>query len=90
MAILYGKVVADLGLTRGVHIYEELLKEVMTGAQVTMMASELLKDELGRIQTILDDVVEWMEEHEYEPLAHLRGSRSQRNVADPAAFERAN
>ena len=31
-----------------------------------------------------------MEEHEYESVAQMQGSMSQRNVAEPAAFERAN
>ena len=32
----------------------------------------------------------WMDEHEYESIAQMRGSMSQRAVAEPAAFERAN
>ena len=32
----------------------------------------------------------WMEEHEYESISQMRGSMSQRAVAEPAAFERAN
>ena len=33
---------------------------------------------------------QWLEEHEYESVAQLQGSMSQQNVAEPAAFERAN
>jgi len=32
----------------------------------------------------------WMEEHEYESVAQMKGSLSHRAVAEPAAFERAN
>ena len=32
----------------------------------------------------------WLEEHEYESVRQACGSMSQRNVAEPAAFERAN
>jgi len=39
---------------------------------------------------ILNDLQEWMEEHEYESITQMRGSMSQRAVAEPAAFERAN
>jgi dihydroorotate dehydrogenase (fumarate) len=31
-----------------------------------------------------------MEEHEYESIQQMQGSMSQRAVADPAAFQRAN
>jgi dihydroorotate dehydrogenase (fumarate) len=31
-----------------------------------------------------------MEEHEYTSIAQMCGSMSQKNVAEPAAFERAN
>jgi dihydroorotate dehydrogenase (fumarate) len=31
-----------------------------------------------------------MDEYEYVSVAQMRGSMSQRNVAEPAAFERAN
>jgi dihydroorotate dehydrogenase (fumarate) len=31
-----------------------------------------------------------METHEYESIKQMQGSMSQRNVAQPAAFERAN
>ena len=32
----------------------------------------------------------WMEEHEYESIRQMCGSMSQRNVPNPAAFQRAN
>ena len=33
---------------------------------------------------------DWMDEHEYESISQMRGSTSQTNIAEPAAFERAN
>ena len=35
-------------------------------------------------------VREWLEEHEYNSIEQMQGSLSQKNVAHPAAFERAN
>ena len=90
VAILHGRVAADLAITSGVHTHLDVVKGLMAGARVTMMASELLANGVGRIQTILDAVVAWMEEHDYESVAQMQGSMSQQNVADPAAFERAN
>jgi len=89
-AILYGRVPVDLAITTGVHTYQDVLKGLMAGAKVTMMASELLQNGLGRIGQILQELQAWMEEHEYASVQQMIGSMSQKNVAEPAAFERAN
>ncbi|MGQ9632231.1 MAG: dihydroorotate dehydrogenase-like protein [bacterium] len=90
VAILYGRIPVDFAITTGVHTHEDVLKALMAGANVAMMASELLRNGVRRIGEILNDMAKWMEEHEYESVAQLRGIMSQRNVAEPAAFERAN
>ncbi len=90
VAILYGRIKADLAITSGVHTYEDVLKGVMAGAKVTMMASELLRNGTERIQVILDEVTRWMTEHEYESVNQMQGSMSQLHVADPTTYERAN
>ena len=89
-AVLYGRVAVDIAITSGVHTHEDVLKGMMAGANVTMMASGLLCNGPDRIGAIVEDLKRWMEEHEYESIQQMRGSMSQRNVAEPAAFERAN
>ncbi len=90
IAILYGKVKADLAATSGVQSHTDVLKVMMAGGKVAMIASELLRKGPGRISEILDDLKLWMEEHEYESIEQMQGSLSMRSVANPAAFERAN
>jgi dihydroorotate dehydrogenase (fumarate) len=90
IAILHGRIACDLALTSGVHSAEDVLKAMMAGANVAMMTSELLANGVYRIADILDDLRRWMIDHEYESIAQMRGSMSQRAVAQPAAFERAN
>jgi len=90
IAILYGRVETDLALTTGVHNVEDVLKGLMAGSAVTMMASELLRNGIGRIGEILVDMERWLDEYEYESIAQLQGSLSQINCSEPAAFERAN
>ncbi|MER3500037.1 MAG: dihydroorotate dehydrogenase-like protein [Candidatus Fervidibacterota bacterium] len=89
-AILYGRVPVDLAITTGVHTYRDVLKGLMAGAKVTMMASELLQNGIGRIGQILQEMQSWMEEYEYSSVQQMIGSVSQKNVVEPAAFERAN
>ena len=90
IAILYGRVETDLALTTGVHTVEDVLKGLMAGAQVTMLASELLRNGIGRLNDILVDLERWLVEYEYESVNQLLGSLSQENCSEPAAFERAN
>jgi dihydroorotate dehydrogenase (fumarate) len=90
VAILHGRVPVDFAITSGVHTYEDVLKGMMAGAKVTMMASELLRNGVDRIGQILDEISQWLDEHEYESIAQMQGSMSQQNTAEPAAFERAN
>lgn len=90
IAILYGRVHADLALTSGIHQAEDVAKAVMAGASVAMMASELIAHGVRRVTTILAELETWLQDHDYDSLAQMRGSMSQRGVAEPAAFERAH
>ncbi|RMI06748.1 MAG: dihydroorotate dehydrogenase-like protein [Calditrichaeota bacterium] len=90
IAILYGKIRAGLAATSGVHTAEDVLKLVMAGADVTMMASALLKEGPDVLTRILNDLEKWMEEHEYESIRQMKGSMSFQHVAEPAAWVRAN
>lgn len=90
VAILYGRVPVDFAITSGVHGRDDVLKGLMAGAKVTMMASELLRNGVKRIGEIRDELLQWLEEHEYESVAQMQGSMSQKNVAEPDVFERAN
>ena len=90
IAILYGHLKTDFALTTGVHTTEDVIKGVMAGANVTMMASELLQKGIGRVAEIQAGLENWLVEHEYDSIQQMRGSMSQKSVAEPAAFERAN
>jgi dihydroorotate dehydrogenase (fumarate) len=90
IAILYGKVKADLALTSGIHNHEDVIKAIMAGANVAMSTSAILKQGPDIIKTILLGVETWMTDHEYESIKQMSGSMSQGAVAEPAAFERAN
>jgi dihydroorotate dehydrogenase (fumarate) len=90
IALLYNRIRPDLAITGGVHTAEDALKGVMAGARVTMTTSALLRHGIPYLEKIEEDMLEWMEEHEYESVKQMRGSMSSQAVAEPAAFERAN
>lgn len=90
IAILYGKIDVDFGLTGGVHTGSDVLKAMMAGARVTTIASEFLQNGIKRVPELLAEISEWMDTHDYDSIKQMQGSMSQESVAEPAAFERAN
>jgi len=90
IAILHGRVKASLAATSGIHTAADVLKVVMAGADVAMMCSALLKHGPDHLRQVLTELREWMLEHEYVSIQQMKGSMSQKSVADPSAFERAN
>jgi dihydroorotate dehydrogenase (fumarate) len=89
VAILYGHLKLDLAASGGVHTGEDALKLLMAGATVTMMTSALLRHGIEHLSVVENEMRTWMVNHEYESVAQMRGSMSQRNSPNPAAFERA-
>lgn len=90
IAILYGKLKADLALTSGVHTAEDAIKALMAGASVAMTTSAVLQQGPSVISKMLTDMEAWMVEHKYDSVSQMQGSMSQGAVGEPAAFERAN
>lgn len=90
VAILYHHVRPNLAVTGGVHTAEDVLKCMMAGANVAMMASALLKNGPRYVQRVLQELSRWMVEHEYNAVRQMQGSMSHRAVSNPAAFERGN
>ncbi len=61
----------------------------MAGANVAMLCSVLLKHGIEHLRQIEQELIDWMEEHEYESILQLQGSMSQKHCENPSAFERA-
>jgi dihydroorotate dehydrogenase (fumarate) len=89
VAILHGRIKASIAATSGVHRASDALKMLMAGADVTMLCSVIIRHGIKQIIDIEKDMSGWLEEHEYESIAQLKGSLSQKNCEDPSAFERA-
>lgn len=87
-AILYQKLSCSLCANTGIHTAEDVLKAIMSGADAVAFASVLLMKGEGEVKTILNGVSEWMEKHEYDSIAQMKGSISLANTDNPAAFER--
>jgi dihydroorotate dehydrogenase (fumarate) len=89
-AILFGQVNMDIAITGGVHSAEDVLKCVMAGASVAMMASALHIHGIEHIGRVLADAGLWMERHEYASFNEMRGCLSRRSVPDTSPYDRGN
>jgi len=89
IALLYGRINADLAATTGIARGEDVICMLMAGAKVTMLVSSLLRHGIGHLRDIEKQMVDWMTEHEYESITQLQGSMSQLRCPNPSEFERA-
>lgn len=90
IAVLYNRINASLAATRGVETSAEVVKYLLAGADVVMTTSALLRHGVEYLEELQHGLIRWLENREYRSLEQMRGSMSQRNVASPTAFERAN
>jgi dihydroorotate dehydrogenase (fumarate) len=89
-AILYGHLKGDIGITGGVHSAEDVLKAIMAGGSVAMMASALHLHGIEHIARVLANLRYWLEKREYTSLAETRGCLSRRSVPDTSPYDRGN
>ena len=90
LSILHGRTHLTLAATGGVHSESEALKLLLVGADVVHLASCLLQYGPDKLTQILAAMQNWMEEKEYDSVAQLKGSMSQKNLSDPAAMARSS
>lgn len=90
IAISHGRLPLDLALSSGVHNGRDMVKAIMAGASVVMVASELVARGIPRAAEMLQEFEQWIMKHDYASVNEIRGILSQKNVASPAVFERAN
>ena len=89
IALLHGRLNASLAATSGIHRAADALKMLMVGADVTMLCSTIIRHGFPQIAMIESEMTQWLEDHDYESISQLKGSLSQKNCEEPAAFERA-
>jgi dihydroorotate dehydrogenase (fumarate) len=90
VAILHGRVDADLAATGGIHETYDVAKMLLAGANVTMLCSALLRRGISYLAVLERDLVRWMEAHDFDSVSGMQGEMSQQHCADPEAFERAH
>jgi dihydroorotate dehydrogenase (fumarate) len=90
IALLHGRVPVSLAASTGVHTAADAVKYLLAGADAVMTTSALLRHGPGAARALASGIDAWLEQKGLASVATIRGAMSQRHVADPEAFERAN
>lgn len=90
IGILSGKLRLSLAATTGVQSAEEVIKYLLAGADVAMTASALYKNGIRYLETMHDDLRNWMSAKGFQSISAFKGAMNQFNVSDTDAYERAN
>ncbi len=90
MAILHRKVNASLAATTGVHTADDVVRLLVAGADVVMVASTILLNGSEQVGVLRDGLQQWLDANGHKSVGDIRGVLSQLHVADPEAFERSS
>jgi dihydroorotate dehydrogenase (fumarate) len=88
ISLLSGRLDASLAATSGVWTYEEVVKYLLVGADVTMTTSSLLKDGPQHLTTLINGLREWMESRGLSSVGEFKGRLAAAHLFDPSAFMR--
>ena len=89
VAILYGRIAADMAATGGVQHGTDVVRLMMAGAKVTMIVGTLLRHGIEHLRVLESELRQWLEDSDYASIQELQGCMSQINCPDPSEFERA-
>jgi dihydroorotate dehydrogenase (fumarate) len=90
IAILRDQLAISLAATSGVHYPEDVIKLLIVGADVCMIASSLLKHGVDYVSELTRELQNWLDMNGYDSVDQLKGSMSYGNCPDSGQLERAN
>jgi dihydroorotate dehydrogenase (fumarate) len=80
----------SLAATSGIHFAEDVVKALLAGADVAMLAAALLRYGPTWLESLLAEFTRWLENKDYASVEQLKGSMSVRKCSDPSAYHRGN
>jgi dihydroorotate dehydrogenase (fumarate) len=90
VAALYGQLRADLAATGGVHEAYDVVKALLAGARVVMIASALMQHGINYLESVRQDLGRWLQDNGWKSVLDIQGKLSRRAVADPTVYDRVN
>jgi dihydroorotate dehydrogenase (fumarate) len=89
IALLHGRVKADLAGSTGVHDWQGVAKMILAGASAVQVASVLVRNGVGHLDRLHEGLEQWMDQRGFSTLDDFRGTMSDRTSGEPGAFARA-
>jgi len=90
IALIRGRIDISIAATGGFHTADSIIKALLAGADVTHLCSVLLQQGPGCIVKLKHSITQWLEQHEYESVAQMKGSVCKSTAINPAALEHSN
>lgn len=90
IAVLHGQLRASLAASRGVQSSTEVVKYLLAGSDVVMVASALMRNGSEYLKVLIDELEQWLQARDYKSVSEIRGKMSHQNVVNPDEFERVN
>ena len=87
--LLYGNIEGSIGASRGIYSAEDIIKMLLSGADVIQTVSAIYKNQPAFVATMLNDLNAWMDKKGYKTIADFRGKLSRKNLKDPFMYQRA-
>jgi dihydroorotate dehydrogenase (fumarate) len=88
VALLSGRVKCDIAASTGIHDHETIVKQLLAGADAVQMASVFYKHHFDVLPEMINGLESWMKQHKFSTISDFKGLLSQRNVQNPATYER--
>ena len=88
IALMYGHVKCNLSATSGIKDADDVIKQLLAGADTVQLATTLYANGIEHTKTVLDGVKNWMNKHNYASIDDFKGKMSFKNIDNPDAYLR--
>lgn len=88
IGIMSDKVDCDLCASTGIHDGVGVVKMILAGAKAVQMVSAMYIEGIQVIKEANKFLLQWMDNHNYQTIEDFRGKLSQKQINDPAFYER--
>ncbi len=90
IGVLHNRINASLAATGGIHAREDLIKLLLVGADVVMIASSLIKKGPSHVSKLIEGLYDWLGGYEYASVGQMKGSMCYDHCPNPKGYDRSN
>ena len=87
--LLHGNVNANICCNTGIFTGNDIIKMLLAGGDCVQIVSSIYQNGAGIIGTMLADIEKWMKAKNYKSIADFKGKLSNKTLADPFVYRRA-